>query len=43
MPRHLMQQHYERLKHEQDCHAQMCKLFAASQIAMGKRLHTAID
>jgi hypothetical protein len=42
MPRHLMREHYERLKREDDCHPRMCKLFGASQIAMGKRLHTAI-
>jgi hypothetical protein len=43
MPRHLMREHYERLKHDDDCHRRMCGLFAASQVAMGKRLHTAID
>lgn len=43
MPRHLMREHYERLRLEHDCHARMCRLFGASQIAMGKRLHTAID
>ena len=43
MPRHLMRKHYERLKHRSDCHPAMCKLFGASQIAMGKRMHTAID
>ncbi len=43
MPRHLMREHYERLKHQEDCHRRLCKLFGASQIAMGKRLHTAID
>ena len=42
MPRHLMREHYERLKHEGDCHPRMCRLFGASQIAMGKRMHTAI-
>jgi IrrE N-terminal-like domain len=43
MPRHLMREHYERLKREDDCHPRMCKLFGASRIAMGKRLHTAIS
>jgi hypothetical protein len=42
MPRHLMQEHYERLKDEPDCHAQMCRLFNSSKAAMGRRLHTAI-
>jgi hypothetical protein len=42
MPRHLMRVHYERFKRDENCHAQLCKLFGASQIAMGKRLHTAI-
>lgn len=42
MPVHLMRSHYGRLKHESDCHARMCDLFAASQAAMGRRLHTAI-
>jgi IrrE N-terminal-like domain len=42
MPRYLMREHYERLKREDDCHPRMCKLFGASQIAMGKRMHTAI-
>ena len=43
MPTHLMREHYERLRHEPDCHARMCHLFNASKAAMGRRLHTAID
>ena len=42
MPQHLMRQHYERLKGREECHREMCRVFGASQIAMGKRLHTAI-
>jgi IrrE N-terminal-like domain len=43
MPAHLMREHYERLRHEPDCHARMCRLFNSSKAAMGRRLHTAID
>lgn len=43
MPRELMRRHYERLRLGDDCFGQMCQLFGASQIAMGKRLHSAID
>lgn len=43
MPRHLMREHYERLRRHDDCFERMYKLFGASQVAMGKRLHTAID
>jgi len=42
MPAHLMREHYERLRHFDDCHARMCKLFAASGAAMGHRLHAVI-
>jgi IrrE N-terminal-like domain len=42
MPSRLIREHYERLRHEPDCHERMCQLFAASGAAMGKRLHTAI-
>ena len=42
MPAHLIREHYERLEHGDDCHARMCKLFAASGAAMGRRLHAVI-
>ena len=42
MPAHLIRKHYERLSHEDDCHARMCELFAASGAAMGRRLHAVI-
>ena len=35
MPAHLIREHYERLRHEADCHARLCELFAASGAAMG--------
>ena len=42
MPAHLIREHYERLRHEDDCHARMCELFAASGAAMGRRLHAVV-
>ena len=42
MPAHLIRKHYERLRHEPDCHAHLCKLFNASGAAMGHRLHAVI-
>jgi hypothetical protein len=42
MPAHLIRKHYERLRHDPDCHPKMCKLFAASGAAMGHRLHAVI-
>ena len=42
MPAQLIRKHYERLRFEPDCHAQLCKLFAASGAAMGHRLHSVI-
>ena len=42
MPAHLIREHYERLKHEDNCHERMCELFAASGAAMGRRLHAVI-
>jgi IrrE N-terminal-like domain len=42
MPAHLIREHYERLRHEPDCHARLCKLFNSSGAAMGHRLHAVI-
>jgi IrrE N-terminal-like domain len=42
MPAHLIRKHYERLRHDPDCHPKMCELFAASGAAMGRRLHAVI-
>ena len=42
MPADLIRKHYERLRNDDDCHARMCDLFAASGAAMGRRLHAVI-
>ena len=42
MPAHLMRAHYERLRHDPECHKKMCGLFNASGAAMGRRLHAVI-
>jgi hypothetical protein len=42
MPADLMRRHYERHRHHPDCHARMCDLFAASDTAMGRRMHAVI-
>ena len=42
MPAHLMRKYYDQWRHEPDCHARLCKLFASSGAAMGHRLHSVI-
>lgn len=42
MPADLMRAHYERLRDADDTFGAMCRLFAASGAAMGRRLHTVI-
>ncbi len=42
MPAHLMREHYERLRRDEECHKKMCGLFNASGAAMGRRLHAVI-
>ena len=42
MPAPMIREAYDRYRLESDCHPHMCRLFAASGAAMGRRLHAVI-